>query len=87
MRAPQLDSLEGPVIDRCQQPDPMRPSGAVRELPIQICLHSLTAKTSGQKQSVVGEDHKGRSRKTYRDGRNEASVDRREGLAGVEGGT
>lgn len=87
MRAPQLDSLEGPVIDRCQQPDPMRPSGAVRELPIQICLHSLTAKTSGQKQSVVGEDHKGRSRKTYRDGRNEASVDRREGLAGVAGGT
>lgn len=32
-----------------------------------------------------GADHKGRSRKTYCDGRNEASVDRREGLVGVEG--
>ena len=55
--APQLDSLEEPVSDRGQQPDPTEPSGAMRKLPIQSSSKDWGSETP-QLQGVTEADSK-----------------------------
>lgn len=52
--APQLESLEEPVNDRCQQPDPMEPLGAVKGLLYKLAYVTSDSKDWSQPAQLQG---------------------------------